>query len=41
VRNPLTGAPIPSASNPGFYDQRELDPSTGAVLPALGLIIEL
>jgi hypothetical protein len=41
VRNPLTGAPIPSVSNPGFYDQRELDPSTGAVLPALGLIIEL
>lgn len=41
VRNPLTGAPIPSVSNPGFYDQRELDPSTGSVLPALGLIIEL
>lgn len=41
VRNPLTGAPIPSEIQPGFYEARELDPSTGAVLPALGLIIEL
>jgi len=41
VRNPLNGQPIPSVTQPGFYDARELDPSTGAVLPALGLIIEL
>lgn len=41
VRNGVTGAPIPSSTNPGFYDQRQLDPSTGSVLPALGLIIEL
>ncbi|MDG2425408.1 MAG: ferric aerobactin receptor, partial [Flavobacteriales bacterium] len=41
VRDPMTGLPIPSQINPGFYDARELDPSTGVILPALGLIIEL
>jgi len=41
VRNPLNGQPVPSATQPGYYDARELDPSTGAVLPALGLIVEL
>jgi len=41
VRNPLTGVPVPDASNPGFYQQRVLDPSTGTLLPALGCIIEL
>ena len=41
VRDESNGVPIPSLTNPGFYDQRELDPSTGSVLPALGLIIEL
>lgn len=41
VRNPLTGQPIPSLDQPGYYDARELDPSSGAVLPALGMIIEL
>jgi hypothetical protein len=41
VRNPLTGSPVPSAVNPGYYDARQLDPSSGAVLPALGIIIEL
>ena len=41
VRNSLTGAPVPSQTQPGFYDQRQIDPSNGAILPALGLIIEL
>jgi len=41
ARNPLTGAPVPSQTQPGFYDQRQIDPSNGAVLPALGIIIEL
>ena len=41
VRNPLTGEPIPSVDTPGYYDARALDPSSGAVLPALGLIVEL
>jgi hypothetical protein len=41
VRDPVTGAPLPSAATPGFYDARTLDPSAGNVLPALGLIIEL
>ena len=41
VRDPSNGTPIPSTTLEGFYDVRELDPSTGAVLPALGLIIEL
>ena len=41
VRNPLNGQPVPSVTKPGYYDERELDPSTGAVLPALGLIVEL
>ena len=41
IRNPATGAPIPSADQPGFYDARYLDPSSGAVLPAFGLIVEL
>ena len=41
VRNPLNGQPVPSVTQPGYYDARELDPSTGAVLPALGLIVEL
>ena len=41
VRNPLNGQPIPSVDQPGYYDARTLDPSSGAVLPALGLIVEL
>lgn len=41
VRDPLTGSPLPSATLPGFYDARTLDPSAGNVLPALGVIIEL
>ena len=41
VRNPLTGAPVPSTTQPGFYDARVLDPSAGNVLPALGIIVEL
>ena len=41
VRDPSTGAPIPSVENPGSYDARYIDVATGAVLPALGMIIEL
>jgi hypothetical protein len=41
VRNPLTGVPVPDAANPGFYQQRILDPSAGTLLPAIGCIIEL
>ena len=40
VRNPLTGAPV-LAADPNFYDSRALDPSSGTVLPALGIIVEL
>lgn len=41
IRNPLTGAPVPSMEQLGYYDQRVIDPSNGAVLPAIGFIIEL
>ena len=41
VRDAATGRPIPSASNPGSYDARFISTSTGAVLPGLGLIVEL
>ena len=40
-RNPDTGAPIPSLDNPGSYDPRYISSSAGAVLPAIGLIVEL
>ena len=41
VRDPATGAPIPSATNPGSYDPRYISTATGAVLPAIGMIVEL
>ncbi len=41
VRNPQTGAPVPSVMQPGFYDARVLETGSGNVLPALGIIIEL
>ena len=41
IRDPATGRPIPSASNPGFYDPRFISTATGAVLPGLGMIVEL
>ena len=41
VRAPATGAPIPSASNPESYDPRYISTATGAVLPAIGMIVEL
>ena len=41
VRDPVTGAPLPSTATPGYYDARTFDSSAGQVLPSLGLIIEL
>ena len=41
VRDPATGRPIPSTSNPGFYDPRFISTATGAILPGLGMIVEL
>ena len=41
VRNPATGHPVQSTSNPGFYDPRFISATTGAVLPGLGMIVEL
>ena len=41
VRDPATGRPIQSTSNPGFYDPRFISTATGAVLPGLGMIVEL
>lgn len=41
IRDPATGRPIPSASNPGFYDARFISTATGAILPGLGMIVEL
>ena len=41
VRDPATGRPIPSTTNPGFYDPRFISTATGAVLPGLGMIVEL
>ena len=40
-RNPDTGAPIPSLDTPGSYDPRYISANAGAVLPAIGLIVEL
>jgi hypothetical protein len=40
VRDPLTGTPLDLNAD-GFYDARTLDPSSGTILPALGMIIEL
>ncbi len=40
ARNPLTGAPL-LGDTPGYYASRTLDPSSGTVLPALGIIVEL
>ena len=41
VRDPATGRPIPSTTNPGSYDPRFISTATGAVLPGLGMIVEL
>ena len=41
IRDPATGRPIPSASNPGFYDARFFSTATGAILPGLGMSVEL
>ena len=41
VRDPATGRPIPSTTNLGFYDPRFISTATGAVLPGLGMIVEL
>jgi len=41
VRDPATGTPIPSVTNPGSYDPRYISTATGAVLPAIGMIVEL
>ena len=41
VRDPATGAPIPSVTNQGSYDPRYISTATGAVLPAIGMIVEL
>ena len=41
VRDPATGRPIPSTTNLGFYDSRFISTATGAVLPGLGMIVEL
>jgi hypothetical protein len=40
-RNPETGAPIPSVDTPGSFDPRYITANAGAVLPAIGLIVEL
>ncbi|MAB74143.1 MAG: ferric aerobactin receptor, partial [Flavobacteriales bacterium] len=41
VRDPATGRPIPSTSNPSFYDPRFISTATGSILPGLGMIVEL
>ena len=41
IRDPATGRPTPSTTNPGFYDPRFISTATGAVLPGLGMIVEL
>ena len=41
MRDPATGRPIPSVTNPGSYDPRFISTATGAVLPGLGVIVEL
>jgi hypothetical protein len=41
VRDPATGTPIPSTANPLSYDPRYISISSGAVLPAIGMIVEL
>jgi hypothetical protein len=41
VRDPATGTPIQSVTNPGSYDPRYISTATGAVLPAIGMIVEL
>ena len=41
VRDPATGRPIPSTGNLGSYDPRYISTATGAVLPGLGIIVEL
>ncbi|MDA9756468.1 TonB-dependent receptor [Flavobacteriales bacterium] len=41
VRDPATGRPIPSATTPGSYDPRFISTATGAILPGLGMIVEL
>ena len=41
VRDPATGRPIESTTNPGSYDPRFISTATGAVLPGLGMIVEL
>ncbi|MGB1385113.1 MAG: TonB-dependent receptor plug domain-containing protein, partial [Flavobacteriales bacterium] len=41
VRDPSTGSPIPSVTNEGSYDPRYISTATGAVLPAIGMIVEL
>ena len=40
-RNPETGAPISSVDTPGSFDPRYITANAGAVLPAIGLIVEL
>ena len=41
VRDPATGRPIPSTSNPDFYEPRLISTATGAIIPGLGMIVEL
>ncbi len=41
VRDSATGTPMPSVTNPGSYDPRYISTATGAVLPAIGMIVEL
>lgn len=41
VRDPATGRPVASSTNPGSYDPRYITISSGTVLPAFGLIVEL
>ena len=41
VRDPATGRPTPSTSNPDFYEPRLISTATGAIIPGLGMIVEL
>jgi hypothetical protein len=41
VRDPVTGRPVESMTTPGSYDPRYISLGTGAVLPAIGMIVEL
>jgi len=41
VRDLNTGAPVPDAANPSRYQARYIPLSSGTVIPAIGLIVEL